>query len=38
MAREQLSAIPPLDDDGTIFVIHARPMNDREKRRWRRKQ
>jgi hypothetical protein len=33
-----LQAIYVLDDDGTVFVIHARPMTDREKRRWRRKQ
>jgi uncharacterized DUF497 family protein len=33
-----LQAIYVLDDDGTIFVIHARPMTDREKRRWRRKR
>ena len=26
-----------LDDDGTAFVIHARPLNDREKRRFRRR-
>jgi len=25
-----------LDDDGTIFVIHARPLNDKEKGRFRR--
>ena len=33
-----LQAIYVLDDDGTIYVIHARPMTDREKRRWRRKR
>jgi uncharacterized DUF497 family protein len=33
-----LQAIYVLDDDGTVFVIHARPMPDREKRRWRKKQ
>ena len=26
-----------VDDDGTIYVIHARPLNDREKRRFRRR-
>ena len=25
-----------LDDDGRVFVIHARPLTDREKRRYRR--
>jgi len=32
-----LQVIYVLDDDGTIFVIHSRPMGEREKRRWRRK-
>jgi len=27
-----------LDEDGTIYIIHARPMTDREKRRYRRKR
>jgi uncharacterized protein len=27
-----------LDDDGTVYVIHARPLNEREKRRWRRRR
>jgi uncharacterized DUF497 family protein len=26
-----------LDDDDTVFVIHARPLTDREKRRFRRR-
>ena len=26
-----------LDDDGTVFVIHARPLTDGEKRRFRRR-
>ena len=26
-----------IDDDGTLFVIHARPLNEREKRRYRRR-
>lgn len=30
-----LQVIYVLDEDGTIFVIHSRPMTDREKRRWR---
>jgi uncharacterized DUF497 family protein len=33
-----LQVIYVLDEDGTIFVIHSRPMTDREKRRWRRIQ
>lgn len=27
-----------LDADGTVFIIHARPLTDREKRRYRRRQ
>lgn len=27
-----------LDPDDTVFVIHARPLTDREKQRWRRDQ
>jgi hypothetical protein len=27
-----------LDDDGTVFVIHARPLTDLEKRRYRRRR
>lgn len=27
-----------MDDDGTVFVIHARPMKDREKRQFRRRK
>jgi uncharacterized DUF497 family protein len=26
-----------IDDDGTLFVIHARPLTEREKRRYRRR-
>jgi uncharacterized DUF497 family protein len=26
------------DDDGTVFVIHGRPLNEREKRRYRRRE
>jgi uncharacterized DUF497 family protein len=26
-----------VDPDGTLYVIHARPLNDREKRRYRRR-
>ena len=33
-----LQVIYILDEDGTVFVIHARPLTDREKRRWRRRQ
>lgn len=32
-----LQVIYILDDDGTAFVIHSRPLNDREKRRYRRR-
>lgn len=32
-----LQVIYVLDDDGTVFVIHARPLNEREKRRHRRR-
>ena len=32
-----LQVIYILDDDGTIYVIHARPLTDREKRRERRR-
>jgi uncharacterized DUF497 family protein len=27
-----------IDDDGTIYVIHARPLNENEKRRFRRRR
>ena len=27
-----------LDDDGTVYVIHARPLTDAEKRRYRRRK
>jgi uncharacterized DUF497 family protein len=27
-----------LDNDGTIYVIHARPLNEREKRRYRKRR
>jgi uncharacterized DUF497 family protein len=27
-----------IDDDGTVFVIHARPLTEREKRRFRRRR
>jgi uncharacterized DUF497 family protein len=33
-----LQAIYVLDDDGTIYVIHARPLKDIEKRRQRRRE
>jgi hypothetical protein len=32
-----LHVIYVLDDDGTAFIIHARPLNDMEKRRYRRR-
>ena len=32
-----LQVIYVLDDDGTVFVIHARPMSEREKRHFRRR-
>lgn len=32
-----LQVLYVLDDDGTAFVIHARPLDDREKRRYRRR-
>jgi hypothetical protein len=32
-----LQVVYVLDDEGTVYVIHARPMTDREKRRRRRK-
>lgn len=32
-----LQVIYVLDDDGTVFVIHARPLDDGEKRRYRRR-
>jgi len=33
-----LQVIYVLDEDGTVFVIHARALTYREKRRWRRRQ
>ena len=32
-----IQVIYVLDDDGTVFVIHARPMSEQEKRRYRRR-
>ena len=32
-----LQVVFVLDDDGTVYVIHARPLTDREKRHYRRK-
>src|SRR5262245_28609248 len=32
----QLQVVFVIDDDGTIFVIHARPLSEAEKRRYRR--
>jgi uncharacterized protein len=34
---EALQVVFVLDDDGTIYVLHARPLTEREKRRGRRK-
>jgi uncharacterized DUF497 family protein len=31
-----LQVVFVLDDDATVFVIHARPLTDRERRRFRR--
>jgi uncharacterized DUF497 family protein len=33
-----IQAIYVLDEDGAVYVIHARPMTDREKRRHRRRE
>jgi uncharacterized DUF497 family protein len=33
-----LQVIYVLDPDDTVFVIHARPLNDREKKRYRRRK
>ncbi len=33
-----LAVVFVVDDDGTIFVIHARPLKDREKRQLRRRK
>jgi uncharacterized DUF497 family protein len=33
-----IQAIYVIDPGGTIYVIHARPLTDREKRRWRKRQ
>jgi uncharacterized DUF497 family protein len=35
-AGRLLQVIFVLDDDGTVFVVHARRLTDREKRRYRR--
>lgn len=34
----QIQVVFVLDDDDTVFVIHARQLTEREKRRWRRWQ
>lgn len=36
-AGEYLQVIFIFDDDGTVYVIHARPLTDKEKRRYRRR-
>jgi len=33
---ELLQVVFVLDEDGSIFVLHARPLTEREKRRYRR--
>ena len=33
-----IQVILVLDEDGTLYVIHARPMTDKEKRQWRKTQ
>lgn len=33
---ELLQVVFVLDEDGSVFVLHARPLTDREKRRYRR--
>ncbi len=33
-----LQVVYVLDDDGTVYVIHARPLNEREKQRYRRRR
>jgi uncharacterized DUF497 family protein len=33
-----IQAVYAMDDDGTIFVIHARPLTDAEKRQYRRRR
>jgi uncharacterized DUF497 family protein len=35
-AGELLQVIYLLDDDGTVYIIHARSLNEREKRSYRR--
>jgi uncharacterized DUF497 family protein len=37
-AGQYLQVAYIIDEDGTIFVIHARPLNDREKRQVRRRR
>ena len=37
-ADRQLQVVFILDDDGTVFVIHARPLTDTEKRTLRRRR
>jgi hypothetical protein len=36
MAEEVLQVVFVLDEDGSIYVLHARPLTDTEKRRYRR--
>lgn len=37
-AGRLLQVVYVLDEDDAIFVIHARPLTDNEKRRWRRQR
>ena len=37
-ADRLLQVVFVLDDDGTVFVIHSRPLTDLEKRRYRRRR
>jgi uncharacterized DUF497 family protein len=36
--RSLLQVVFVLDDDGTVFVIHARPLTERERQRYRRRR
>lgn len=36
--RDLLQVVFLIDPDGTVFVIHARPLTDNEKRRYRRRK
>jgi hypothetical protein len=36
--RHAAQVVYVIDPDGTVYVIHARPLTDREKRRYRRRK